>query len=279
MRESDRQRRFGAGTRLEGLLIAIPLFGALAAPTPLTELPSLAALALLAFEGKRAAAQRVRWLDDAGDDLERETPVWRALLVLAFFVGLQGFLGLGLFWALPGVALGSAYLVSATALVLLTLNGRQGLPALAWRGTRPWLMPVGAALGAAAGFVGIGYGKLVERFGVDAGPLANAFQDASPVVQAGLVRGGGPGRAASAEELFFRGWLQPAIAVELPGRWKRAAFAVAAFAFAAVHPGVAFPVVFLLGLIAGLLFELTGGVLAGICAHAAYNAVVSLVHL
>ena len=211
---------------LERLLIATSS----AVWLPLAKLPrrwrsysSLGALALLAFEARRAAARRLLWLDDAGRDLERETPVWRALLVFAAFVGLQGLTSLIFSWTAIGATLAVAYLVSATALVLLTLNGRQGLTPLAWKGTRTWLIPVGMAVGASAGWLAIGYGKPSSRNsawtpGRSPTPWKVHRPPCGSCSAATVILG-----APIAEELFFRGWLQPAIRIELPPRWKRRA--------------------------------------------------------
>jgi membrane protease YdiL (CAAX protease family) len=265
------------GTRLEWLLIALPFFGALLAPAPLAALPSVGALALLTIEAHRAAAQRVRWLDDAGDELERETPVWRALVVFAMFAGLQALVGLSMQLnrlLSPAIQEGGAYLISATALVLLTLNGREGLSPLRWWGKRAWTAPAGIALGAGTGFLGVQYGKLLERWDLDLSLVANPLENASPLASAFFIAVLVVA-APLAEEMFFRGWLQSALTLELPVRWKRTAFVVTAFAFAAVHPGFGFPVIFALGLVAGWLYEVSGGIFAGICAHAAHNAVVT----
>jgi membrane protease YdiL (CAAX protease family) len=262
--------------RFDWLLIALPFFATVAAPKPLAALPPLGAMALLTVEAHRAASRRVRWLDDAGDDLERETPVWRALLVFAIFMGLQSFTSLLLGFGKTSTAIvaGAAYLVSAIALVLLTRTGRVGLPPMRWIGARPWTIPLGLALGCATGLLGLGYSKLLERLELDVtfpqSPLEGATPQASAFFTAVIVLA-----APLAEEMYFRGWLQPAIGSELPRRWKQLAFVLAAFAFAAVHPALSFPVIFALGLAAGWLYELSGGILAGICAHAAHNAVVT----
>jgi len=74
------------------------------------------------------------------------------------------------------------------------------------------------------------------------------------------------------EEIYFRGWLQSALAERLQ---NRSAWVVplAAFAFASVHPASAFPVVFLLGLVTGTLYARTGVLGPSIVAHAVHNAV------
>jgi membrane protease YdiL (CAAX protease family) len=262
--------------RFDWLLVALPFFGAIAAPTPIAALPPLAAMALLTLEAHRAASRRVRWLDDAADDLERETPVWRALLVFAIFMGLQAFASLLLGFGKTSTALvaGSAYLVSAVVLVLLTRTGRVGLPPLRWIGARLWTIPLGLALGCVTGLLGVGYAQLLEKLEIDVtfppSPLEGATPQASAFFISVIVVA-----APLAEEMYFRGWLQPAIGSELPRRWKQLAFVLAAFAFAAVHPALSFPVIFALGLAAGWLYQLSGGILAGICAHAVHNAVVT----
>jgi serine/threonine protein phosphatase Stp1 len=80
--------------------------------------------------------------------------------------------------------------------------------------------------------------------------------------------------ATAAEEVFFRGWIQSAIA-RIWGRWP--ALILAALLFAAVHSFLATtnPMsllnLFLAGLLFGKLFEITGGLAAPIAAHFAWN--------
>src|SRR5581483_1246833 len=70
-------RSLGAPTSWAPQLLLLPLLAAAAAPNALVALTSTATVAAVAFEARRAARRCVRWLDDASDDLERETTVWR----------------------------------------------------------------------------------------------------------------------------------------------------------------------------------------------------------
>ena len=75
---------------------------------------------------------------------------------------------------------------------------------------------------------------------------------------------------AICEELFFRGFVQPALAQRFP----RAALWITAVCFAALHfEPAAFPGLLLVGWLLGMLLE-KRGLLAGMLFHAVYNAVV-----
>lgn len=110
----------------------------------------------------------------------------------------------------------------------------------------------------------------------------------------GIVQGEAPALAVSllawglgvvvlqvvAEEVFFRGWLQPALA----RRWGLSAAVVAgAIAFAVLHiaGGARAPVslvnLFLGGLMFGLLAARGGGIAAPVAAHLAWNAAEQLI--
>jgi len=75
------------------------------------------------------------------------------------------------------------------------------------------------------------------------------------------------------EEIFFRGWLQNAIIGELPERRAWLAPLLAAFAFAAVRPPLAFVPILVLGVVCGFLYQRTRSVAPGIAAHATHVAV------
>lgn len=262
----------GNPTSFATLLVLLPALRAALAESFGAALLSLLSLAALAFEARRAASHSLRWLDDANSALERDTPVWRALLVFAAFIAIQGFsaqiLGLGekagaSEWALPGT-----YLLSAVALLLLTLVRRRGLPPVTLLPRKLWLLPLGLAAGLASGGLALGYLHLVHWLGVEL-PDADLMNQSSPLGLALAVVVAAP----LAEETFFRGWLQQAIGVELPGHLKRWALVLAAVTFALVHPAISFVPVCILGLAAGLLYELGGALLPGMLAHAAHNAI------
>ena len=82
--------------------------------------------------------------------------------------------------------------------------------------------------------------------------------------------------APLAEETFSRGWLQNAIADDLPPSRRRWAFAIAALAFALSHVGTYGVPRLVLGLVAGALFAAFGGLGPGMLAHAVHNGVVVL---
>jgi membrane protease YdiL (CAAX protease family) len=263
------------GFGLEGFLLLLPLMGVATAPYAWSAVVSLACVALVSLEARRAALGCIRWLDD-GDGFDRDTPVWRALLVFTAFQAAQSLIGriLTVSPLPPETAEAAAYAISAVGLVALTLQARRDLPPL-----RPWarlpglaiagFLWLGIAAGAGSGALALGYERCLARLGVDLGAM----------------HPGAPGYALSfmalvaapvAEETFFRGWLQQAVRRQDPRRRSWLAIAVTAFAFAAVHPSLAFVPALLLGAITGGLLFASGGLAAGMLAHAVHNGVVLL---
>lgn len=260
-------RALGTTWSLESTLVATPLLAIGAAPFGWNAVIGLVMLALVALEARRSALRCVRWLDDP-DDFERETPVWRALIVLAAFQAVQT-LSSRLVSVIPideGHRVSLAYAVSAVILVMLTIGGRRGLPPIPIV-PKSWVtVPLGALLGATAGALALHYLRFLHAHGLDA---PSYFGDghvrvvAVPVVV--LL-------APLAEETFFRGWLQGAIGEELSPRWKLAAPVLTSLAFAAVHPPLSFVPVLLLGFFTGFLAWRTRSIGPGIIAHAVFNA-------
>jgi membrane protease YdiL (CAAX protease family) len=261
----------GGTFRLETLLLLAPLGALLFAQRAWMTIVPLAALGLVAFEAKRAATGVVRWLDD-GEDFERETPAWRAALAFAAFQGAQLLVGRVIAaWAHdPGVVMGASYFVSGLVLLALTSYGRRDIgPLKVWPRHR-LLLAVGLAAGVGTATFGRFVVRHLARF-IDApdvhftqiGQLAFA-------VSAGVL-------APVVEEVFFRGWLQHVIARDLAPPRKWLAPAIAALAFASVHPPASFPAVFALGLVAGILYARTGSLAPCVAAHAAHNWVAILV--
>ena len=74
--------------------------------------------------------------------------------------------------------------------------------------------------------------------------------------------------------MFFRGWLQQAIAEELPRHLVRWAPLVGALAFACAHVGSPWVPQFAMGLVAGLLWSRSGGLGPSMVAHAVHNGLV-----
>jgi membrane protease YdiL (CAAX protease family) len=262
----------GGSFRLEALLLFAPLGALLFAQHAWMTIVPLASLALVAFEAKRAATRVVRWLDD-GEDFERETPAWRAALAFAAFQGAQVLAARAVAsWVQDsGVVMGASYLISGVVLVGLTVYGRRDLaPLTIWPRN-----PLFVALAVAAGAGTATFGRFVVRHLVT--PHADVpdlhFSAAGQmafVVSAGVL-------APVVEEVFFRGWLQHVISRDLAAPRKWLAPAIAALAFASVHPPASFPAVFALGLVAGVLYAKTSSLAPCVAAHAAHNWVATLV--
>ena len=259
----------GGNVGIETTLIAMPLLAVAAAPYLWSAIVSLACLAMLAFEARRSALRCVRWIDDA-DDFERETPVWRALLVFASFQAAQtlGRRALALAPIDEHVQAAFAYAAAALVLLALTVHGRRGLPRMRAlpAGAPGWLL-VGVIAGIGSGALAIGYRQLLRALGVAAPALAQSTDVRVVIVAVTVVL------APLVEEIFFRGWLQNAIAGELPERRTWLAPVLAAFAFASVRAPLSFLPILVLGLVCGTLYARTRSVAPCIAAHATHVAV------
>jgi membrane protease YdiL (CAAX protease family) len=260
----------GGNVGIETTLVAMPLLAVAAAPYLWSAIVSLACLALLAFEARRSALRCVRWIDDA-EDFERETPVWRALLVYASFQAVQtlGRRALALARIDAHVQSALAYAIAALALLALTIHGRRGLPrmrALPERRAPAWLV-AGVVLGLGSGALAVGFRYLLRSSGVDVHPGASDTDVRLVVASVAVVL------APLAEEIFFRGWLQNTIEGELPARRRWLAPLLAAFAFASLRTPMQFVPVLLLGLVTGVLYARSRAVGPGVAAHVVHVAV------
>ena len=259
--------RQGMPSMIVSALIMMPLIAIVVVPTWPQAVAALATLAALAFEARRAAERCVSWIDDAGD-AERDTPIWRALLALGGFYSAQALVGQALLLAPlpPGVRLALVYAAGGVVLVVLSLRAR---PRPAVRAPSAGWDLVGLVGGVASGSAAVGFALLLRRLGADLPeePLGGRGALVAAAIAITVV-------APLCEELFFRGWLQAAIARELSPARTRLAPLLGACAFAAAHVGSAVVPQLVLGLVAGVLFQRTGRLRPGILAHAAHNAVV-----
>ena len=249
---------------LETMLVAMPLFAVAAPPYRWFGIVGVAALALLAFEARRAALACVRWMDD-GDDFARETPVWRALLVFAAFFAAQS-LTLRAFAFTPmneATKTAVAYGVGVLALVALTLQSKRGLADITVLPRARTLGPA-VAVGAACGGVALLYGSVLRGMDVEL-PTWSFGTPSRPLLFALLVV------VPIAEEVFFRGWLQSAIALELDPRWQWVAPFLGAFALAIINP-FTFAPLFVFASAVGFLYQRTRSLGAAIVAHAVFDA-------
>jgi membrane protease YdiL (CAAX protease family) len=147
--------------------------------------------------------------------------------------------------------------------------GTQGVPAFigglrALRSSLAW----GVAGGAAAAVCGIGYLAASSALGLFPSPRANPIADPNlPYWLATLAIGAAP----VFEEFIFRGLIFGGLrrSLSLPA----AALASAAI-FGLIHPAAAVIPVATMGLIAALVYERTGALMAPMLVHALYNAAI-----
>lgn len=270
LRAAD-QARYG----LEHLVVLTPFASMIGAPSFFSVGVSFGAFLLAAREARRAALRAVEWIEDAA---EQRPSVWRALVTFAAFQAIQSLAAtmLSHLPATPTLKMALAYAASAAFVMAWTAKERP--PGFAWWGrSKREALLLGALGGALSGASAFAYLKAIQHFHVEM-PEPLVVNDGSKLGATALVFALVI-LAPLAEEIFFRGWLQRAFRLEwLPNRaWGGVISAlVTAFFFASVHPPISFVPVFVLGLIAGLLLNRTGGVVAGMTAHAIHNAVAIL---
>jgi len=180
---------------------------------------------------------------------------------------------LGLAWSelfgflLPAVAAATGANLDPTRFLLLTRRptGAQ---------LRLGMLTGLAGFAAASGLVGL-WSRLLPADWVRAFDLAERFQG-GPWYQAGLVLAA-TALAPACEEVAFRGYLQSALRLRLG---ERGALLLGAGLFAAMHLNpVSLPGLALLGALFGWLALRSGSIWPSVAAHAANNAVASLLAL
>ncbi|MFO0741740.1 MAG: CPBP family intramembrane glutamic endopeptidase [Labilithrix sp.] len=262
----------GAGSRrgpmggmvVESVLVLVPFLGVATATIAWATVVPLLALGFVAREAGNSALGCVRWIDDA-DDFERETPIWRALLVLAAFTSTASLSSrlVDMSELAPGVRMAIENAASAFVLLAMTLHGRRDAPRLRFRPERILAFAAALAGGVTTGLVAL----VMKRLVAEPAPEPRWLLAAIAILVTPV-----------AEEIFFRGWLLPCIEDELtPGlrrRWLTPL--LGAFAFAAAHPLSHFVPHFSLGLVTSLLYLRARALGPCIAAHLAY-AVVALV--
>lgn len=252
-------------------LLLMPLLATVLAIDGWAATVAFIAVVAVTWESRRAAAKSVRWLDDPDDALERETTVWRALLAATGFFAVQamGLRLLALFEAPAGYTLAFAFGAAALVLALLTWRNAARFERPRFLPSHVGWWPLGVLAGGASGWLARSMASVLE-VSSDAQIASFTTGEAISVFVTLVVI------APLAEEYFFRGWLQQAIAKDLPGPVKRWAFAFGACAFALAHVGSYGLPQLVLGLAAGALYAAGGGLWPGILAHAMHNGVVLL---
>jgi membrane protease YdiL (CAAX protease family) len=255
-------------------ILMLPLFATVLAPNDWSATTAFLAVVAITFESRRAARMNVRWIDDPADDVDRETTVWRALLAASAFFAMQAlsFRIFDLFGLETGYKLALAFAFSAVLLALLTWRNDARIERPKFVPNRAWFLPLGVCAGAASGLLARQFAKLIPA------PVDAATPDLSSgeLVAMGVMM---TVIAPLVEEYFFRGWLQRAIAADLPARKKQWAFVIGACAFALAHFGTYGIPQLVLGLLSGWLFARSGGLWPSIFAHALHNGVLLLLDL
>jgi membrane protease YdiL (CAAX protease family) len=251
-------------------LLLVPVLSIPLSPNHWGATMGLITVAAVAREAQRAARHSVRWLDDPDDALARDTGVWRALLVASAFFTTQGIASVVLlmFDVSKGFSLAFGFSLSALLLGLLTRReaGPFARPVLSPQHPSFWLL--GLLGGCATAALAHWFAHLVlPDAELSADDAASTLEHIALGVATVLV-------APMAEEYFFRGWLQRAIAHDLPDAHKRWAFAIAALAFALAHVGSYGVPQLMVGLVAGSIYARGHGLGPAIVVHAAHNALV-----
>jgi membrane protease YdiL (CAAX protease family) len=222
----------------------------------------LLAVAALAIPFRRAAAETLR----AWGDPPPVPPIVRTFFLFSAFLFLTGLVGLVAIAAGPHwVHSVQSLFVTAPGLLILLSVLHAPWKQFVWRTDHPYWPVIAPVTGA---LLGLAAWALVYASGVG-GPWDDLAEWSAPA-QVALLLAMGVG-APIVEELFFRAYLIPVIAKELPPSRADWAIGFSALAFAAVHPPTAIPGVFVLGLLNGYLYTRGAGLISTILAHSAFN--------
>lgn len=239
---------------------------------------------LFAWALFRAAEERLRWVLDPDGDPYAAAHAWLPLRALGASLAAQ-VLALWLLarFEVPMPALlAGTYATFVAVLVPWATAGRRRLEQ-ALGHTPRWSRARSVLAGVLGGLCTLGLALVYLRFfarGVQTQhlPLARALREAGPAWTALLLLIAAVA-APLAEESLFRGWLQPALAQDLPRRARWVAVPLAAALFAVVHPTQAWVPVGVAGLAAGLLRARSGRLLSAVVLHMTHNGLVLAVSL
>lgn len=284
-----------APDRLTGLSVAA-LFGVLASSLPTAALvvmlsatpfaqwsAALGLFAVLAWSLERAADARVRWIRDPDGDPDAARRAWPALrafgvALLAQVLAMET-LGSVLHTSLA-VGLVVAYGAFAVAVVPPSWRAwRRISSSLEARWSRPFAVAAGALLGALNFAVTVTVMRaLRDPHEGPASPVAMALSHAPGAMRYALAATAAL-LAPAAEEVFFRGWLQHALATDLTPRWRPWAFVLTAAVFAVMHAGEPWAPVFAGALVAGAMMKRGGRLEGSMAFHLVNNGLAVAVAL
>jgi membrane protease YdiL (CAAX protease family) len=252
------------------LLSAVPL---------LSWCAGLALVALIAWSLERTAIERLRWIVDPEGDPEAPARSWPALA--AFATALLAQVVVMEFCASvvhSSFALGvlAGYGIFALAIAPRAWRAwRREAPVPRWSRLRA--VAVGVLLGALSFALTVAVMRAL-RGAAHGSASAQAIASASGAVRWALAVVASV-LAPVTEEMFFRGWLQHALARDLPEGKARWAFVLTAAVFAVMHSGEPWGPVFVSGLLAGALMDRARRLEAPLAFHVTANAFGVLVAL
>lgn len=275
----DRLTGLSVGGVFGVLVTALPTAALLAllSATPLARwLALVALLALLAWSLESSAVARLRWIREPGGDPDASLRTWPALRTFGVAALAQvvvaetgDALGLGATPTLVG-----ALVVFAAVLLPLGWRGASAHDASRVEGPR-WSLARSVATGVGVGALNfglaLGLARLAHRAGSGDSPLAAAFTRTGGLTLAAVAIAATTA-IPLAEELFFRGWLLPALRRETGD--ARVAVVVSAAVFAMVHAGAAWAPALWAGLLAGALVLRSGRLATSVAMHVTNNAMV-----
>lgn len=223
----------------------------------------------VSWAAHRAAIASTRLGYEAPEAHEDPAPVWRALMVGAIFCSLQGISDRLQTW--PGITHGYGFAVSIAlgAGWLLSASRVADRRPVLWKPQRKGLWLLGVLLGAVSG---------ASAWLLHPAPSSASTATLPASVTEWWVLWAAVGVVGPiAEERFFRGWLQHAVARELPARRRHLAFVPSALIFTLFHVNADGPPQLLLGLFAGALFAYGRALGPGVVAHCVHNSLILFV--
>jgi membrane protease YdiL (CAAX protease family) len=259
----------GLGTvaNLSSFVLMIPVTAALAAPEPQSSAAGLLVVAGMSWAVRRSALRQAAWNDDPART-EGRADLWRSLLALGVFYAVQLTSGVVLKWTglTQDAAIPIALVVSAAVIVALTFSSGAAKK-IRWVRCHPLF----AALALPAGALSAAISILFTRplISVEA-TVPSVRLPAATIVTLSII-------VPIAEEIFFRGWLQNALAQELGPQLRRFTVPLAACVFAAAHVGSPFVPQLAVGLVTAWLYSRSGALLPAVLAHVISNALVLLI--
>lgn len=285
--EANPQRSVSGPTMYMLMIVASLFVTCFYAPSPWTQIVVLTVFVLAAVAIWQNVAHSAPYLMDPTQQPPPQLQLSDALLsVFVFFTlmvsillastasGLRMTTAVTFAYALSGVVVAAASMLILRRRKIPHLWRTLGIATSAGAGNIKRIA-LGLGLGIASVVFAAGYMSLIEHI-----PVLREWRDKAPtlfdsvtadpsqfVLIAVLVAVAAP----LVEEYLFRGLLLRSLQRSMRPGW---AIVLSAAMFAAVHPAISFPAVFLMGLLAAWAAVRTGSLLPGIVAHAVHNGAI-----